>query len=182
MKIQLETERVILREITMDDLSDVMALQNHTEVQTYLGEQFPQNESFIAHIIKAIWQREYRTIGYGRWAAIEKDTNKFMGWAGLKYLKEFDLVDIGYRFFPEYWGKGYATECSLALRDAAFERFELKKLWGMAWSENTASIRVFQKIGMEFVKSDFYDKANPDVSWYSMDTERYNELKQNKNG
>ena len=181
MKIQLETDRIQLREIELSDVPEVLRLHNHPEVQKYLGEEYPKDEMFIRDIVNTIWKEEYRTIGHGRWAVIEKETGSFMGWAGLKYIEEEDFCDLGYRLFPEFWGKGYATEFSFALRDCAFDRFKMEELWGMAWFLNEASKRVLEKIGMEFVVRKPWDKLSNDVMWYCMTKERYRQIKGKEN-
>ena len=168
---------MIMREIELSDLEIMLELHNNAEVQTYLGEEYPKGAEFMEQIIKNVWQREYRTIGHGRWAVVDKLSNEVMGWAGLKYLDDYKIVDLGYRFFPKFWGMGIATECSLALRDCAFERFNIKELWGMAWHANKASNIVLQKTGFKFVKRAPYDELSDDVMWYSMDKAEYQEIK-----
>lgn len=176
MTIQLETDRIILREIDHNDLDVMLKLHNHPEVQTYLGEEYPVEADFIKHVIDNIWQKEYATIGHGRWATVLKETGEVMGWAGLKYLEDYKIVDLGYRFFPEFWGMGIATECSFALRDCAFDRFKMEELWGMAWFKNKPSNHILQKIGLRFVKRAPYDEVSNDVMWYKLTMDEYQEL------
>ena len=145
MNIKIETERLLLREIEPEDKQIMLLLHNNPAVQTFLGEKYPVQESFISYIIKNIWQREYREYGHGRWAVVSKEDGGIMGWAGLKYIKEYSFVDLGYRFFPEYWGKGIATECSIPLVKYGFEDLDLNEIWGMAWYKNKASIKILEK-------------------------------------
>ena len=76
----------------------------------------------------------------------------FVGWAGLAYLPEFDEIDLGYRFLPEYWGKGIATEASHAILAYGFEELKLSRIIAIALKEHSASIKVMEKVGMEFDK------------------------------
>ena len=66
---------------------------------------------------------------------IEKSTNKFLGWCGLKYDKNLDETDIGFRFLEEHWNKGFATESAKACIDFGFENLNLKSIVGRAMSE-----------------------------------------------
>jgi len=94
---------------------------------------------------------------------------QFVGWAGLAYLPEFDEIDLGYRFLPEYWGLGIATEASRAILNYGFDQLELKKIIAIAMKEHKASIRVMQKVGMEFDKFGPYEPGSEDAIWYWCD-------------
>ena len=135
----IETERLILRKITLDDKEELFKLHSDPDVQKYTGE--PVVES-IEEIEKAIRARikDYEKYGYGRWATILKNGMQFVGWAGLAYLPEFDEIDIGYRFLPEYWGLGLATEASHAILNYGFDKLKLRNIIAIAMKENRASI------------------------------------------
>jgi RimJ/RimL family protein N-acetyltransferase len=60
--------------------------------------------------------------------------------------------DIGYRLFKKYWNKGYASEAAAECLKLGFDRFKIQTIVGHAMKENIASIRVFEKIGMRFLK------------------------------
>ncbi|NNC83559.1 MAG: GNAT family N-acetyltransferase [Flavobacteriales bacterium] len=167
----IETERLLLREITLDDTAVMFRLNSHPEVQKYTGEPLVQS---MEEMEEAIRKRtaDYKKYGYGRWATILKEGMHFTGWAGLAYLPEFDEIDLGYRFFPEYWGKGIATEASQAILNYGFETLQLDRIIAIAMKENTASIRVMEKVGMEFEKFAPYDPGGDDVVWYDCDKER----------
>ena len=80
-----------------------------------------------------------------------KPENKVIGFSGFKYIPELDEVDLGFRFHPEYWGHGLATESALACIEFGFERLNLKRIVALVLPENTASIRVLEKAGMHDV-------------------------------
>lgn len=91
---------------------------------------------------------DFDKIGFGRWACILKESMQIIGFCGLKYLSEFDEVDVGYRFLPEHWGHGLATEACLASLQFGFEMLDLPQIIGLVLPENLASIRVMEKAGM----------------------------------
>ncbi len=170
MKILIETQRLILREITLDDTEALFELHTNPAVQKYTGEPVVTS---MQEMKKAIETRiiNYKKYGYGRWAAILKNGQHFVGWAGLDYLPEFDAIDLGYRFLPQYWGQGIATEVSHAILNYGFNSLELKKIIAIALKENKASIRVMEKIGMEFEKCAPYEPGSEDAIWYRCDKE-----------
>lgn len=170
MKALIETERLLLRKITLDDKEDLFKLHSHPDVQIYTGE--PVVES-IEEMEQAIRTRadDYEKYGYGRWATFLKDGMQFVGWAGLAYLPEFDEIDLGYRFLPEYWGLGIATEASRAILTYGFDSLNIRKIIAIALKENKASIRVMEKVGMEFDKLAPYEPGSVDAVWYWCDKE-----------
>jgi len=91
---------------------------------------------------------DFDTVGYGRWACVLKDTGAVIGFCGLKYLPELDEVDVGFRFLPEYWGQGIATETSSACIAFGFDVLKLNRILGLVLAENEASIRVLEKCGL----------------------------------
>ena len=166
----IETERLLLREITLDDTAEMFRLHANEAVQKYTGE--PPVES-MAEMQQAIQTRisDYQKYGYGRWATFLKNEMQFIGWAGLAYLPEFDEIDIGYRFLPKYWGKGFATEVSHAILAYGFDTLRLKRIIAIAMKENVASIKVMEKVGMEFDKLAPYEPGSEDAVWYWCDKE-----------
>jgi len=165
VKTLIETERLLLREITLHDKEILFKLHSDPEVQKYTGEPVVAS---IEEIEKAIRARinNYKKYGYGRWATILKEGMQFVGWAGLAYLPEFDEIDLGYRFLPEYWGVGLATEASRAILAYGFNTLNVKKIVAIAMKEHKASIRVMQKVGMEFEKFAPYELGSEDAVWY----------------
>ncbi|RKD90480.1 GNAT family N-acetyltransferase [Mangrovibacterium diazotrophicum] len=148
--IKLETERTRLRELTSDDADDFYALNLNPEVIRYTGDQPFSNPEEARKFLLAYDQ--YQKHGTGRLAVIEKESQRFIGWCGLKYTPELQEFDLGFRFFRQYWNRGFATETAMACLDFGFNQLNLDAIVGRAMHANQASIRVLQKIGMSFVK------------------------------
>jgi len=87
----------------------------------------------------------------------------FLVGADQNTIKDLDETDIGFRFFEENWNKGYATESAKACINYRFENLKLKTIIGRAMTENIASIKVLQKIGLEFVKEFDFNAINKGV-------------------
>ena len=138
----LETKRLILREFTLQDALAVYEFGSNKEVQKYTGDVLLQSVEEATAIIKNVWFTDYKKYGYGRWAVVYKENKKVIGFAGLKYLPEFELTDIGFRFLPEYWNKGIATEASIPIIKYGFEILKLDKIIGIADPKNIGSCKV----------------------------------------
>ena len=173
---ELETERLILRHMNHDDLDGMFELDSNPIVHKYLGNKpLKTKEESKAYIASNIDQ--HKTRGIARWVAIEKATGDFIGWSGLRLNSDItfnnttNFYDVGYRFIPRYWGKGYATESSIVALDYFFNVMKKETLCGIAEVDNIASNRVLQKIGLQF-KTDFlYD--NIKTNWYELNHKDY---------
>jgi len=159
-----ETKRLILRELQQDDAGHFFELNNDPEVLKYTGDVAFKSIDEAREFLKNY--SHYEENGYGRWAVIRKEDHVFLGWCGLK-LNEEGYVDIGFRIFKKYWGKGYATEAAEKSIELGFEQFGLLEIIGRSASENKASFRVLEKIGMTFFKSGECHGI-PDASYFKI--------------
>lgn len=141
-----ETDRLIHRAMTVDDAAAFYALNSHPDVMRYTGE--PPIETVEAARDAIAAYPDFEKYGYGRWACVLKETGAIIGFCGLKYLDDLDKVDVGFRFLPEYWGKGLATEAARASIAFGFNVLMLDQIIGLVLPENGASIRVLEKLGM----------------------------------
>ena len=166
-KIFIETERLVLREIIPEDAKAFFEMDSNPEVVKYVGMKPLTEIGQSIEMIKSI-RKQYEENGIGRWAVIQKDNGKLVGWSGLKLIKEINnhknIHDLGYRFTPEYWGKGYAKETSRAVLKYAFKEMKLGKVFAYADVENSASNHVLRKLGFE-EKGTFID-AGDECFWY----------------
>jgi len=169
MKPIIKTARLILRKFTLEDALAVYQFSSNKEVQKYTGDILIHSIDEAKSIIKNVWSADYQKHGYGRWAVVYKENQKIIGFAGLKYLPELELTDIGFRFLPEYWNKGIATEASIPILKYGFNVLKLDKIIGIADPKNTGSCKVLEKIGLSFYKSDVYDETDDKkYHWYQI--------------
>lgn len=150
-----ETTRLEHRAFTLDDASEFFALNGNPDVMQLTGE--PVLTSLDAAREAIANYPDFDAVGYGRWACILKQTQTIIGFCGLKYLAELDAVDIGYRFHPEYWGRGFATEACAACLAFGFETLRLDEIFAFVLPKNVASIRVLEKVGMQSEGALMYD-------------------------
>ena len=178
MKFYLETERLILRELRESDLEGIFKLDSDPLVHKYLGNKPIKTKEKAAKIIQFV-QHQYKSLGIGRFAAIEKSSDDFIGWSGLKLNNgekealngKSDFYDIGFRFIPRFWGKGYATESSVAVLEFGFNKLNIETICGAAETGNLASNRVLQKIGLNFINEFLYDHVA--CNWYELNKDDY---------
>ncbi|MBI1837065.1 MAG: GNAT family N-acetyltransferase [Flavobacteriia bacterium] len=152
---QLETNRLILREFNTQDASSFYKLNSNPEVLKYTGDSAFKTVLEAQEFIKNY--QHYSKYEYGRWAVLLKESNTFIGWCGLKYTPEKEEVDIGFRFFQEFWNCGFATEAAIACIDYGFQKYNISLIIGRAMKENKASVKVLEKIGLKFEREFDFD-------------------------
>jgi RimJ/RimL family protein N-acetyltransferase len=156
LNVFLETERLLLRQFTLDDVDNLYHLDSDPEVMRYVtgGATTPREE--VEHGDLPAFMRYYdRCDGYGFWAAIDKTSDRFLGWFHLR-PQEGDPVDqpeLGYRLRREVWGMGYATEGARALIRKGFTDLGAQRVVAMAFRDNLASCRVMEKSGMTLTRA-----------------------------
>jgi ribosomal-protein-alanine N-acetyltransferase len=155
MNALFQSERLLFRQFTLQDAALLIELNSDPEVLKYVHEPATTEEN-APDILKNIILPQYE-LGLGRWAVHLKYSLEFIGWAGLKYISERDEIDLGYRFKKQYWGRGYATEAANTCINYGFVHLDLGKITAKAHEENTASLNVIEKCGMQFLKQDVID-------------------------
>jgi len=178
MKVYIETERLILRDLRYEDLDGIYELDSNPLVHKYLGNNPITSKKEAKNIIQFV-QLQYKDRGIGRFATIEKSSGRFIGWTGLKLNKgeqealndKQDFYDIGYRLIPEFWGKGYATEASLSSLEYGFFSLNINRVCGAAEVANLASNSILIKIGLKF-KNEFNYNSVP-CNWYELNKNDY---------
>lgn len=159
-----------MRELDISDSEDFYNLNSDPEVLQYTGDNSFSSISDAESFLKNY--KDYKINGFGRWAVISKESNDFLGWCGLK-LNEEKLIDLGFRFFKIHWGKGYATESAKASLDYGFNNLKIDEIIGRASIENKASVRVLEKLKMNFWKNDSCKGIENSV-YYKINKTQYN--------
>jgi len=179
MSILYETDNLVLRELVPTDDQGMFELDSDSAVHRYLGNKPLKTIEESRKIIENV-RKQYADLKIGRWAVVEKTTNRFIGWSGLKFCAETrnshtDYYDLGYRFIPSSWGKGYATESSKPAIMHAFKVLKLPVIYGNALKDNGASRRVLEKLGFSFTGY-YSDPSHGDCAWYELKATNQNIL------
>lgn len=146
----IETERLIIRPFTLEDIEASYNMNLDPEVSKYTGDGGVVSKNEIEKRITQNILGDYQKYGFGRLAVDLKKENKFIGFTGLKYLDDIKEVDLGYRFIRSYWGNGYATESGMASISFGFESLGINKIIAMVLPENINSIRVLEKLNFKY--------------------------------
>lgn len=173
--MHLETERLILRKFEESDAERMFLMDSNPEVMKYIGVPTLSDISESQNAIRMIRQ-QYAENGIGRLAVIEKESNLLIGWSGLKLLTQEingynNVYDLGYRFLPEYWGKGYASESAKASLDFGFNGLKIDIIYAHAHSGNLASNEILRKLG--FRKTETFTEPDGICFWYELNRENY---------
>ena len=150
----LETDRLLLRPMTVDDLRDYHEYTSNSELLRY---DYPEHESIEESLESLVTWNLSQPLG--RYGIELKADNRLIGNISLRVNAEEDTVaEIGYTLHPAYHAKGYATEAAQALLRLAQQIPTIKTVVGHVDNRNLASIRVLEKLGMELVSET--DKIN----------------------
>ena len=165
----IETSRLTLRYITIKDAKALIPILGDPEVMRYsiIGvHNRPRIRQFIEQRLLS-----YLECGFGLYAVINKKDEEFMGYCGffVQSVDDRKEVEIGYRLAKKYWGQGYATEAAQAVLKYGRERYNFKRFVCLIDPENTGSINVAKKLGMELEKKTIYHGLN--VEMYSINCE-----------
>ncbi|MEN9566745.1 MAG: hypothetical protein RLZZ69_1941 [Cyanobacteriota bacterium] len=163
MNIFLETNRLILRNLTQDDVDDLVRLDSNPEVMRFINGGIATTREAIANeFLPYATDYYHKSKNLGFWAIIERKSQEFIGWIFLrpeidfKLLQQLNLaepgaVELGYRLRQQSWNQGYTTEVAQALIDKSFTatKSEIDKIVAWALTENKASTRVMAKVGLK---------------------------------
>ena len=144
------TERLSLRHFHIFDATPMYQVFGDPEVMRF-GDGV-QTKEWVDAWLRTCLER-YQTWGFGPYAVVEKHSQDLIGYCGLFYFTDINgqpEVEIGYRLARSAWGRGYATEAAVAVRDYGFTTLGIKRLIAIIDPSNTASIRVAEKIGMQY--------------------------------
>ena len=166
----VDTASLHLRPFEPGDVAAYTAIRSKREVVRWLpgGAKTAARAQEIAERTVGHFVGQWTSVGYGPWAVIEQSSGRLVGHAGLRLLREMnDETEILYMLDDTVWGRGYATQASIAARDLAFGPLALPRLIGMALPDNAASIRVLEKVGLRFERVVRF--ADLDVVYYGLD-------------
>lgn len=169
---RIETERLVLRHYTHDDMDALAGLLADAEVTKYVGGQITKRLDVWGHIARTLGHWVMR--GYGPYAVEEKSSGKLAGRIGLLHPETWPDIEIAWTLNKPFWGKGYATEAALAAGRVGFGQLKAKRLISLINPNNAPSIRVAERLGAEREgMTDFFGPEDK-VYVYRHDPARFN--------
>lgn len=148
----LETERLLIRQLSTEDAGFILELLNEPSFIRNIGDRGVRTiEGANAYILNGP-VASYAKNGFGLYLVKLKETDESIGMCGLIKRDTLEDVDIGYAFLPKFWSKGYAFESARAVKEYAKNTIGLNRIVAIVDPENGGSIRVLEKIGLQFEK------------------------------
>jgi len=173
----LETERLLLRKITVEDAEAMFVYGSDPEVSTYVTwykhQTMTDTKEFIDFILD-----QYEAGRIAPWGIECKDTGRLIGTIDfVSWNTHHQFAEIGYVIAREYWGKGVTTEAAKELIRFGFEKMDLVRIQARCFVENIGSERVMEKAGMSFEgiirKGMLIKGKHRDLKMYSILKEEY---------
>jgi|SRR5689334_23377574 len=149
---RLRTERLFLHHFRPQDHEAMYRIFCDPEVMRF-SEGVKDKEWVQAWLYQC--RERYQNWGFGPYAVVEQSNQGVVGYCGLFFFPDLDgqaETEIGYRLARSAWGKGYASEAAQAVRDYAFKILGIKRLIALIDPSNVSSVRVAEKIGMNYEK------------------------------
>lgn len=153
-EVFLTTDRLVLRRFTQADADDLLALDSDPLVRRFVEDGEPVTRQAALEMIDHWLGYHERSDLFGFWAAIERSTGRFVGWFHFRPGPDHgdDEPELGYRLISDVWGRGYATEGSIALVDHGFGTGRIRRVLAETMAVNTGSRRVMEKVGMRLLR------------------------------
>ncbi len=171
MKV-LETERLILRWISTDDVAFILGLLNEPSWLRFIGDRGVRTlEDARDYILKGPVEM-YTRLGFGLYLVELKEGGFPIGMCGLIKRDFLADVDIGYAFLPTYWRQGYAYESASAVMTYGQEVLGLKRIVAITDLDNHSSVRLLKKLGLQFEGMVRYPGDGQDVQLFAFEVEQ----------
>ena len=162
MARRIETERLILRTVTVDDAEAVFKWASDPDVNKYMIYPLHKNIDVTKEWLgsRDIDGEDEFDLGF-----VLKETGELIGQGGLFYKENEDAWVIGYNLRKEYWGQGLVPEAMKAIIDYVDKEKGIRRLMGDFAVENNKSKRVMEKLGMTYWKDFQYTKLDGSVTY-----------------
>ena len=159
----LQTERLNLRELTLDDAPFILTLLNEPSFLRFIGDKKVRTLEAARQYLLNGPMASYAHHGFGLNLVELNDSHTPIGICGLLKREELPDPDIGFAFLPDFWGKGFAYEAAVAVMNDARERLKLNCVLAIVNPDNDASIKLLERLGMKF------ERDKDDVKVFAID-------------
>ena len=149
MKV-LETDRLLLRRLSIDDAEFMLGHLNDPSFHRYIGDRgvrtVEQARQYLVDRVMASYER----FGFGIYMVELKDSREQIGTCGLLKREGLEDVEVGFALLPQFWSKGYAVEAAQAVMDYAYKELGLHRIVAIVNPGNDRSFKLLEKIGLKF--------------------------------
>jgi RimJ/RimL family protein N-acetyltransferase len=165
----LETDRLIVRHVTIDDAEFILGLLNEPSWLRFIGDKGVRTLDDARNYILTGPVESYRRFGFGLYLTQEKPDGTPIGLCGLLKRDVLPDADIGFAFLPAFWGKGYAHEAAAAVMEHGSTVLGLKRILAITNPDNESSIRLLEKLGMRQDGTARLSEAGPELKLFARD-------------
>lgn len=158
-KIVLISQRLILQQISSDDITGIKSLFSESPSMLFLTDD--QKREKAAEWVSKM-ETSFKKNNPGYFSCFLKNDNTFIGHCGLikRHFNDEEIFELGYAILRKFWNKGFATEALTTCINFAFNVLKIKHLTAFIEPHNTASILVAQKAGMVFKEDIILENKN----------------------
>ena len=153
MNYILETERLRLREFTVDDTKFIIQLLNSRGWIQFIGDRNVRTEDEAAQYLQNGPLKSYQQNGFGLSLVETKEDRNAIGMCGIIKRDNMENPDIGFALLPAFYGKGYAVEIASATLSYAIHELGIPKVAAITLPGNIKSIKLLERIGFKFIKT-----------------------------
>ena len=170
--ILLETDRLILRHASLDDADFMLRLLNEPSFLRFIGDRGVRTLDDARRYIAERFVGSYERHGFGLWVVERKALAGPIGISGLVKRDALPDPDIGFAFLPEFWSSGYAYESATAVKEYALTTLRLPRLLAITNDDNERSIRIVEKLGLEFERMLSLQSDQKEVRLFALEDTR----------
>ncbi|HKR11451.1 MAG TPA: GNAT family N-acetyltransferase [Pyrinomonadaceae bacterium] len=143
----IETERLSLRQLSLEDASFILTLVNEPSFLRYIGDKQVRNIEDAQQYLLNGPIASYKQNGFGLYLVQLKDGGTSIGMCGLIKRAELPNVDIGFAFLPDFWGQGFGFEAATAVLKYGQETLQLDRIVAITSLDNEPSIKLLRRMG-----------------------------------
>jgi RimJ/RimL family protein N-acetyltransferase len=165
----LETERLIIRQLSVEDAPFIFGLVNEPSWLRFIGDKKVRTIDDARNYILKGPIESYERNGFGLYLVESKETGDALGICGLIKRESLNDVDIGFAFLPRFWGKGYAIEAGAAVIELGKTAFGLRRIVAITSPDNHSSIKVLERLGMRIEGLIQLAENEPEVKLFALD-------------
>jgi RimJ/RimL family protein N-acetyltransferase len=165
----LDTDRLSLRELTVDDAEFILELVNEPAFVRFIGDKGVRNLGDAKEYLVKGPLASYTRFGFGLWLVQLRYSKESLGICGLIKRDLLPDVDIGYALLERFWAKGYASESAQAVKDYAMDSLGLKRLVAITDQDNVSSIKVLEKIGLRSERLVILSEGGHELKLFAVD-------------
>jgi len=163
---ELLTARLTLRRFELEDAPFVIELLNQPSFIRNIGDRGVRSIEDAHRYLREGPMAMYANLGYGLWHVARNSDGTPVGMCGLLKRDYLPDPDVGYAFLPEYWGTGYAFEAAEATLRHGADKFGLQRILATVITGNASSIRLLEKLGLQFERLLDRKPGEPEVRLY----------------